>query len=454
AQDAHEAIRPTNINLTPEHVAPYLEPEYLALYRLIWNRAVASQMADAKMENTRVEVPVGKYLFIVTGTTIKFPGHLAIYEEGRDEIGKSESDESGAEAAPVDDRGNRLPPMEKGDTLKVPKVEGVQHFTQPPPRFTEAGLIKELEKQGIGRPSTYASIISTIQGKEYTEKDKGVFKPTELGFIITDMLKESFPHILDVKFTAMMENQLDEVEEGKVDWVELLKNFYLPFEKRLEVANSQMRNLKAEIIQTEHTCDKCGSPMIVRWGRNGKFLACSAYPNCKNTKPIIMGEDGTVEIVKDEVTDKVCPNCGKQMVIKSGRRGRFLACSGYPDCKTSQPLPIGVKCARPGCSGELLERRSGKGKTFYACSAYPECNFSVWELPVKVKCEACGEEKFMVGKEPKQKVLGCERKECPYPQAYSAEKAEAARAASAARIEAKKSGGAKKPKEEKEGVTV
>ncbi len=444
-QDAHEAVRPTDIALTPDRVAKYLDKDQLALYRLIWNRTVACQMVDAKLENTRVEVPVGKYLFIVTGSVVKFPGHYAIYEEGRDEIGKSESDENAENAAETsDDRGNRLPPMEKGDKLDVPKVEGIQHFTQPPPRFTEAGLIKELEKQGIGRPSTYAAIISTIQSKEYTEKDKGVFKPTELGFIITDLLIESFPHIMDVKFTAMMEGQLDEVEEGKVNWVELLKNFYIPFEKRLEVANSQMRNLKAEIVQTEYKCDKCGSPMIVRWGRNGKFLACSAYPNCKNTKPVIIGEDGTVEIVKDIVTDKVCPNCGKPMVVKSGRRGRFLACSGYPECKTSQPLPINVPCARPGCHGELLERRSAKGKTFYACSAYPECKFSVWELPVKQHCEVCGVDHFVIGKEPRQKAIGIVKADCPFPSAYSPEKeAEAAESGASAAKTKKPRGRAK-----------
>lgn len=425
AQDAHEAIRPTDVTLTPDKLERYLDKEYLAVYRLIWNRAVASQMADAKLDSTRVEVPVSKYLFIATGSVVKFPGHLAVYEEARDEIGKKETEENAEEADTTQEPGaNRLPPLEKGDKLDVPKVDGIQHFTQPPPRFTEAGLIKELEKQGIGRPSTYASIISTIQGKDYTIKDKGVFRPTDLGVIVTDMLTGSFPQIMDVKFTAMMEGQLDEVEEGKVNWVELIKNFYLPFEKRLEQAGKHMRNLKAEKIQTDYVCDKCGSPMIVRWGRNGKFLACSAYPNCKSTKPIVTNEAGEIEIVKDEVTDRNCINCGKPMVIKSGKRGRFLACSGYPDCKTSQPLPIGVPCARPGCKGELYERRSAKGRTFYSCSAYPECKYSAWEIPTKQKCETCGQEKFMVGKEGKRKVFGCTRGDCPYPSAYTEEKVE------------------------------
>ncbi len=430
AQDAHEAIRPTDIRMTPERVAPYLDKDFLAIYRLIWNRAVASQMNDAKLEATRVEVPVGSYLFIATGQVLKFPGHLALYEEGRDEQGKTESEGEGSEeASQTPEKGDlRLPPLAKGDRLDVPKVEGIQHFTQPPPRFTEAGLIKELEKQGIGRPSTYAAIISTIQEKDYTEKDNGVFKPKELGFIITDLLTQSFPQIMNVQFTAMMESQLDDVEEGKVDWVELLRNFYKPFEQRLEAAGSQMRNLRAEAEPTNFVCDKCGSPMVVRWGRNGRFLACSGYPNCKNTKPITISEDGKVEIVKEQVTDHECPNCGKKMVIKSGKRGRFLACSGYPDCKTSKPLPIGVACARPGCKGELLERRSGKGKTFYSCSAYPECRFSVWEMPVKTRCGTCGEEKFVTGKEPRQKVFACARGDCPYGPVFNEEKYEEAKA--------------------------
>lgn len=455
AQDAHEAIRPTDINNTPDKVAPYLDKDQLALYRLIWNRALACQMTDALFESVRVDVPVEKrYLFMATGSVLKFAGHLKIYEESRDEIGRTESDENaeggrdaepgagangaaGGEGANPDGNAEgagagagdrRLPAMEKGDKLDVPKVEGLQHFTQPPPRFTEAGLIKELEKQGIGRPSTYATIISTIQGKEYTEKDGGVFKPTDLGFIVTDLLIEGFPQIMDVKFTAMMESQLDQVEEGKVNWVELLRNFYTPFEKKLEAANAQMRNLKAEIIQTEFTCEKCGSPMVVRWGRMGRFLACSAYPECRNTKPIVEGEDGKFEIVKEEVSGRKCPNCGKEMVVKSGRRGRFLACSGYPECKTSQPLPINVPCPRPGCSGELVERRSAKGKTFWSCSAYPECKFSVWELPRKVACETCNEEKFSIGKDSKLRMFGCARADCPHASAYNPE-AEAAAAA-------------------------
>lgn len=417
AQDAHEAIRPTNVNLTPNAVAKYLDREQLALYTLIWTRTVASQMVDATVERTRIEVPVGEYLFVATGSVITFPGYLKIYEEAKDEAGKTESESEGVEPV-LNKDDEQLPRVEPGDVLKVEDLAGKQHFTQPPPRFTEAGLIKELEKQGIGRPSTYAAIISTIQDREYAEKEGGSFRPTELGSIVTELLTESFPQVLDVKFTARMEGQLDDVEEGKVDWVELLNGFYGPFVKRLETAQEQMRNLKAEQQPTEHVCEKCGSTMVVRWGRNGKFLACSGYPACRNTKPIRVLEDGTVEIIKDEVTDEKCPNCGRAMVIKSGRRGRFMACSGYPECKTSKPLPIGVSCPRPGCKGELVERQSGRGRTFYSCNAYPECRYLIGEMPRKQRCEVCGEEKFMAGKGVKQKVFGCTRGDCPYEPAW------------------------------------
>lgn len=417
AQDAHEAIRPTNVDLTPKRVARYLDKEQLAVYTLIWTRTVASQMADAKVERTRIEVPIGDYLFVATGSVIKFPGYLKIYEEAQDEAGRTESESEGVEPV-LNKEDEQLPRVEPGDVLQVEDLAGKQHFTQPPPRFTEAGLIKELEKQGIGRPSTYAAIISTIQDREYAEKEGGSFRPTELGSIVTELLTESFPQVLDVKFTAKMEGQLDDVEEGKADWVELLNGFYQPFMKRLETAQEQMRNLKAEQQPTEHVCEKCGSTMVVRWGRNGKFLACSGYPACRNTKPIRVLEDGTVEIVKDEVTDETCPNCGRPMVIKSGRRGRFMACSGYPECKTSKPLPIGVSCPRPGCTGELVERQSGKGRTFYSCNAYPECRYLIGERPEKKRCETCGEEKFMAGKGVKQKVFGCSRGDCPYEPAW------------------------------------
>ncbi len=412
AQEAHEAIRPTDISMTPERVAPYLEKPLLALYTLIWKRAVASQIVDARLERTRIEIPVGRYLFIATGSVIKFDGFLIAYQESTDESGKSESDLDGGEKIQLEED-ETLPAVEAGDALELSELGGLQHFTQPPPRYTEAGLIRELERQGIGRPSSYASIISVIQDKEYVTKENGTFRPTDLGFMITDLLTESFPQIMDVKFTAMMEDQLDRVEDGSVDWVELLRNFYGPFSQRLEQAQSQMRNVKAEVVPTEHVCDKCGSPMVVRWGRNGKFLACSAFPACRNTKPIEETAEGEIKVLEAEKSDVKCPECGREMLVKSGRRGRFLACSGYPECKATLPYPIGIACPKCG-QGELVERRSGRGKTFYSCNRYPDCKYSVFERPYKERCEACEREHFFVGQGGRKKVLCCERDQCRY----------------------------------------
>jgi DNA topoisomerase-1 len=408
AQDAHEAVRPTDMALTPEQVAQYLDPAQLELYTLIWRRTVACQMIDATLERTRVEIPVGRFLFVANGSIIKFDGYLRVYQEARDEAGKTESDSENAEPVQLEDD-ETLPPLEAGQDLKLNKLAANQHFTQPPPRYTEAGLIKELEKQGIGRPSTYATIISTVQDKEYVSKESGTFRPTDLGFMTTDLLTESFPHIMDAKFTAAMEDQLDHVEDGSVNWVELLRNFYTPFNQMLEQAQTQMRNVKAEIVPTEHTCDKCGSPMVIRWGRNGKFLACSGFPACRNTKPIAEDSDGNIQLVEQEKTDKVCPTCGKPMAVKTGRRGRFLACTGYPTCKTTMPYAIGIPCPREGCTGELVERRTGRGLTFYSCNNYPDCKFSVFEKPYEAKCETCEKTRYFIGEGDKKRVLCCDR---------------------------------------------
>lgn len=410
AQDAHEAIRPTDASLTPELVAPYLDKDQLALYTLIWKRAMACQMADARVERTRVEIPVGRYLFVATGSVIVFDGFLRIYQEAQDETGKSESDLEGSERVQLEEDAT-LPPMEKGQILRVSDLKGSQHFTQPPPRFTEAGLIRELERQGIGRPSTYAAIISTIQDKEYAVKEAGTFRPTDLGFTITDLLTESFPRIMDVQFTAKMEDELDRVEDGSVDWIQLLRDFYEPFAVQLEAAAGEMRNIKAEGIPTDFTCDKCGSPMVVKWGRNGKFLACSAYPECRNTKPIVEDAEGNVQIAEEIQTDKTCPNCGRPMVIKNSRRGRFLACTGYPECKTAMPVPTGVPCPQCG-TGELVERQSGRGRVFFSCNRYPECTFSVFEPPYQADCEICGEKHYFVGQGERRKVLAPEPPPC------------------------------------------
>lgn len=417
AQDAHEAIRPTSMELTPERVEQFLDRDQFRLYKLIWDRFLASQMAAAQMNQTRVEVELkgGKYVFAATGSVIVFPGFLSVYEEGKDErTEESDSAES------------KLPAMDKGDNLNHKEIKPLQHFTQPPPRYSESSLVKELEAQGIGRPSTYAAITQTIQDREYVEKEKGRFKPTERGMIVTDMLTDCFPEVMDIKFTALMEDQLDHVEDGSVDWVNLLHSFYKPFHERLETAEQNMRNVKREVQETDIVCDKCGAPMVIRWGKNGRFLACSAFPKCRNTKPYESDEEGNITVVQEEVSDEKCEACGLPMLVKSGRRGRFLACSGYPECKTTRPVPIGIKCPQPGCPGQLVERRSKRNLTFYACNQYPTCKYSLFEKPRLEKCAQCEEAVQLVGKGPKENVIGCPRTDCPYEHAEVANAAEEA----------------------------
>jgi DNA topoisomerase-1 len=429
AQDAHEAIRPTDASLTPDRVAARLDKEQLALYALIWKRSMACQMADARVERTRVEIPIGRCLFVATGSVVVFDGFMRLYQEAKDESGKSESDvEEGAEKVQLDEDAT-LPALKAGQALSVREIKGNQHFTQPSPRYTEAGLIRELERQGIGRPSTYATIITTIQDKEYVDKDSGTFRPTDLGQTVTGLLTESFPQVMDIQFTAQMESQLDHVEDGSVDWVQLLKDFYGPFSERLATAATEMRNVRAEAIPTDIVCDKCGRPMVVKMGRNGKFLSCSGYPECRNAKPVVENADGAYAVAHDQPTDRKCPNCGRPMVIKNGRMGRFLACTGYPECKTAQPLPIGVPCPRPGCGGELVERQAMRGGVFYSCNRYPECRYSVPELPRKEACPTCGGEHFFIGQGDKKKVLRDEDAGCGYavyvkPQRRAAKKSE------------------------------
>ena len=369
AQDAHEAIRPTYFQYPPEAVKPHLSRDQFRLYQLIWNRFVASQMAPALFDQTRVKITAGEYVFQATGTVMKFPGFTAVYVESRDE---------------EEEKAAALPPLSKGDKLELKSLVPQQHFTQPPPRYTEATLVKELEENGIGRPSTYAAILSTIQEREYVVKEGSQLKPTDLGFLVTDMLVESFPEILDVEFTAHMEEELDLIEEGKVPWLGVMREFYGPFKASLERARTTMRNVKAEEEPTDIECDKCGRKMVIKWGRKGRFLACPAYPECKNTKDFTIDDDGRVVVVeREEEVRGQCPQCGKPMVLKSGRFGRFLACSDYPRCKTTRPYSTGIKCGAEGCDGELVERRTRKGRIFYSCSRYPQCEYATWKLPDK-----------------------------------------------------------------------
>jgi DNA topoisomerase-1 len=428
AQDAHEAIRPTSLEYPPERVQPHLERDMYRLYELIWNRFVACQMVPAVFDQTTADIaaaPEGSGLngqppratFRATGQILKFPGYLAVYGQGIEQTPDA-IDEAGAEKMEGADEekgdvARQLPPLEAGQKLTLVELLPEQHFTQPPPRFTEASLVKELEEDGIGRPSTYAAILSTIQDKEYVEKKENRFYPTELGKIVTELLLSAFPHVMDVSFTAKMEEDLDEVEEGKVDWHKLLGDFYGPFKVTLDAAEAQMRDVKREEKPTDLTCEKCQSPMVIKWGRMGRFLACSGYPECKNTKDFVE-EDGKIRIVEDLPTDEVCPTCGKPMINKRGRFGRFLACSDYPACKTTRPITLkGIVC--PDCGGGLAERKSRFGKSFFGCVNYPNCKFAAWDRPIPGPCPQCGKP-YLLSKFSKRDgaYIACPDKECGY----------------------------------------
>jgi len=375
AQEAHEAIRPADVSRDPKSLARVLTRDQLALYRLIWERFVASQMQPAVYDTVAADISAGTCLFRAQGQTMKFKGFTAVYEESRDD----------GEAAPEDDTESALPNLTEGEILELLGLDPKQHFTQPPPRYTEASLVKALEELGIGRPSTYASILGTIiNDRGYVRRERRTLFPTELGIEVTDLLLPFFKDIMNVEFTAQMEDELDRIEEGELKWVDAVKDFYGPFKRDLDNAEKNMPNAKAG-VETEEACPECGSPLKERWGRFGKFIACSTYPDCKYTRNL----DGS-QRAEDEPTDETCPTCGKPMVIKHGRFGKFIACSGYPECKTTKPVTLGIACPEPGCPGALVERRSKRGRTFYGCSAYPECKFVVWQRPVAEPCPKCG----------------------------------------------------------------
>jgi len=383
AQDAHEAIRPTAMEWDPERLARFLDREELALYTLIWNRFVASQMQSAVFDATSVDIEAGRTRFRVNGQVLKFDGFIRVYTEGQDDVVLDPEEGDGA-----------LPPLVEGQKLKLLELLPEQHFTQPPPRFSQATLIKELEEKGIGRPSTYASIMGTILNKEYvTEDEQRRLKPTELGFLVTDLLVESFPDVLNVEFTASMEDELDLIEEGQEHWVAAMKRFWAPFAKDLATAAVEMRDVKREERPTDLVCERCGKPMIIKWGRRGEFLACSGYPECKNTMNFRRDDDGTIHPVEAETTDEVCEKCGRPMQVRFGRYGKFLGCSGYPECSNIQPIhkpvPTGIACLKCG-TGEMMERRSRRGTIFYGCNRYPECDFVAWDKPIQEPCPSCG----------------------------------------------------------------
>lgn len=396
AQEAHEAIRPTSLDLTPERIKPYLKPEQLKLYTLIFDRFVASQMKPAIYDQTTIEVTRDEYLMRATGSILRFSGFLKAYREQADEDDQNAKDEAQEEKV-------RLPDLKPDDEVWLRRVTPEQHFTQPPPRFSEASLVKELEEKGIGRPSTYASIMSTIVDKGYTEKGEGRFLPTELGRIVTDLLLESFPDIMNVEFTASLEEKLDAIEDGSEDYISTLTNFYEPFKAALEQASLNMRNIKRMEEKTDIKCEKCGSPMVVKWGKSGSFLGCSKYPECAYTVPYKRIDGKIVPEEQKQIGDIKCSSCGANMVLKRGRFGEFLGCSRYPDCSNTMPLPTGVKCPKEDCGGDVVQKRTKRGKSFYGCSNYPQCDFVSWQKPVAKKCETC-DSPYLVEKVSKEGV--------------------------------------------------
>ncbi|OGY82679.1 MAG: DNA topoisomerase I [Candidatus Kerfeldbacteria bacterium RIFCSPHIGHO2_12_FULL_48_17] len=388
AQEAHEAIRPTHTALMPDDVAQYLDAQQLKLYTLIWNRAVATQMAPAKIQTTGIDIEdaKAKYTFRATGSVIEFPGYLKIYPDAMKE--------------------NILPKLEPKTELEAKEIKKEQHFTEAPARYTEASLVKILEENGIGRPSTYAPTISTIIDRGYVDKEQKKFSPTEIGLLVNDLLVEHFPKVVDYSFTSKMEDDLDEIASGTKKWQPIVQAFYLPFHENLEKKEKEIN--KKDLVEeaTDEKCDKCGKPMVIKMGRFGKFLACTGYPECKNTKPL--GADGKPAAA--ETTDEKCDKCGAPMVIKFGRFGKFLGCSKYPDCKGIKKIEnkTGVTCTQCG-EGEIVEKR-GKRGTFYACNRYPTCKFALWSKPTGEKCPTC-QSLLIYGK---NNTAVCSSKECKF----------------------------------------
>jgi DNA topoisomerase-1 len=366
AQDAHEAIRPTDVTHTPESVKKSLTKDQYALYELVWRRFVASQMESARYDTTEVNVAAGQYTLRANGRVMTFPGFLKVYEEQ------------------INGEGAELPPVEEGEKLTAKSIDGIQHFTEPPPRYTEATLIKDLEEKGIGRPSTYANIVSIIQDREYAVKEDGKLMPTSLGRQVWITLERFFPELFDTSFTALMEQELDKVEGGDYKWQRVVKDFYDPFKESLDHIDEKKEGLKKKLQEeVDVTCDKCGSKLIKKWGRNGQFLACPAYPECRFSRPL-------EEEAQSIHLEGKCPKCDSRLVLKTGRYGRFAACERYPDCKHTESYQIGLDCPKDGCKGRVVEKVTRRAKVFYGCSKYPDCDWASWSKPVATPCPACG----------------------------------------------------------------
>lgn len=376
AQDAHEAIRPTDVTRRPQDVKRHLSADQFKLYQLIWKRFVASQMKAAVYDTTTLDFEIGKYLFRATGSVLVFDGFHVLYSEAKEAEEEKERT--------FEDLGE-LPPLGKGDEAQVRNIVPKQHFTEPPRRFSEASLVKELERLGIGRPSTYSSIVSTLRERGYARMESRRFHPTELGETVAKVMVSRFPNIFNVEFTSEMETELDKVEEGDLEWREVLENFYGPFAKALESVDTKEMIREAHDVEEveKEPCPECGGKLTVKSGRFGPFIACTNYPECRYTRPLKRDK------VPDRATDEVCSECGAPMVIKTGRYGEFLACTRYPKCKHTMPVPLGVKCPKCG-TGELAERRTRRGRSFFGCGNYPDCDFSTWYRPGPVECPSCG----------------------------------------------------------------
>jgi len=454
AQEAHEAIRPSDVARTPDELRKHLDDDLFKLYQLIWQRFVGSQMLPAVFDQTTIDISAGDYLFRASGSVLKFDGYLAVYQISKEDEEKDEDAEG---------EGRTLPQVAEGETLRLEKIHPEQHFTEPPPRYTEATLVKELEEKGIGRPSTYATIISTIVEREYVSKDQGRFTPTMLGEKVSELLVKSFEDIFDVGFTARMEEELDEIEEGKLPWRRSVKNFYDRFEEDLEQAKGEMESYKAGIptgekcekcgkgkllerisrhgfflgcdqypecdftrdlapeaggeeVESETAteyCENCGKEMTIKRGRFGPFLACTGYPECKTTRRLLRGTRRARQ--PDEPLDEKCPECGNQLVRRRGRYGEFIGCSGYPKCKFIRAKTLGIACPKCG-TGELVERmaRKGRRRVFYGCNRYPECDFTTPHQPIPEPCPKCGAA-FIVEKRGKLgAVRACLKENCDW----------------------------------------
>jgi DNA topoisomerase-1 len=393
AQDAHEAIRPTGVERLPDQVARLLTPDQAKLYKLIWQRFVASQMAPAVFDVVTVDIAAKNYLFRATGSTTKFDGFLRVYREGKDDVSQVEDEDK-----------QPLPPLTQGQILKLLALTPKQHFTEPPPRYTEATLVKALEEKGIGRPSTYAAIMSTIVDRKYVELTEKRFRPTPLGGTVNDLLVKHFPSVLDITFTAGMETQLDSVAEGKEDWVAMMRRWYEPFADSVQRAKTEMEDMRVPPRDAGQDCPTCGKPMVIRQSRYGEFVSCSGYPACKT-------------IVRPDAPkiDAPCPKCGKPMVSRTGRFGEFIACTDYPECKTTmQPASAKIDIPCPKCGGEIQQKRSKKGMTFFGCGNYPTCDFVSWGKPLDRKCPEC--ESMLVENTFRGRVTGikCSNPDCTH----------------------------------------